>query len=71
MALVMSIAIVCVFANATLSVTKDVGFNLNPAVPIKSLIQMAGIMLSQPGKGPKGGLARVMCNSSKQSAKAH
>ena len=40
--------------NATLSVTKEVGFNWNPAAPIKSLMQMARVILSQSGKHHKG-----------------
>ena len=54
MALVISIAIVCVFAYAILSVTKEVGFYWNPTALIKSLMQMARIMFIQLGKRRKG-----------------
>ena len=40
--------------NATLSLTKEFGFNWNPAAPIKSLMQMARVILSQSGKRHKG-----------------
>ena len=51
MALVISIAIVCVFAYAILSVTKEVGFNRTLTALIKRLMQMVRIILIQAKQG--------------------